>query len=109
MFIYTKKFDREWADQNLTNEDQHQLENFLLVNPVAGKMMEGTGGLRKVRWNSEGSGKSGGVRILYIDMPATQIICMVDLFPKNEKDNLTKDEKNKIKRVVKQIVEELGQ
>jgi hypothetical protein len=108
MFVYAKKFDREWDALGLTAEDLRKLEDALLEHPALGRMMEGTGGLRKVRWNLEGGGKSGGVRVLYIDMPTAQIICMIDLFPKNEKDNLTKDEKNKIKKVVKLIVEELG-
>jgi hypothetical protein len=84
-FIYTKKFDREWAHQNLTAEDQRRLEMYLLENTEAGTVMQGTGGLRKVRWNLAGQGKSGGIRVLYIDLPHTRIICMVDLFSKNEK------------------------
>jgi hypothetical protein len=107
-FIYTRKFDREWAAQNLTDEDQRQLEALLLENPDIGDRIRGAGGLRKVRWNLAGKGKSGGIRVLYIDLPHTQLICMVDLFSKNEKENLSQAERNEIKKVVKLITEELG-
>jgi hypothetical protein len=53
-------------------------------------------------------GKSGGIRVLYIDVPHTQTICMVDLFPKDEKENLSQAERNNIKKIAKIIIEELG-
>jgi hypothetical protein len=107
-FVYTRKFDREWANRNLTDEDQRHLEMFLLEAPDSGNIMRGTGGLRKIRWNVFGKGKSGGIRVLYIDLPHTQIICMVDLFPKDEKENLSQAERNGIKKIVKIIMEEFG-
>ncbi|GHT61015.1 hypothetical protein FACS1894109_19230 [Spirochaetia bacterium] len=79
-----------------------------MENPDIGDMIRGTGGLRKIRWNLLGKGKSGGIRVLYIDLPHTQLICMVDLFPKNEKENLSQAERNEIKKTVKLITEELG-
>jgi hypothetical protein len=50
---------------------------------------------------------TGGIRVLYIDLDSIQIICMIDLFPKGEKENLSKTERNEIKKVVKGIQEEL--
>ena len=42
-----------------------QLQNFLIEQPDAGDLIEGTGGLRKVRWKLPGTGKRGGVRVIY--------------------------------------------
>jgi mRNA-degrading endonuclease RelE of RelBE toxin-antitoxin system len=106
-FIYTRKFDKEWQKLNLTGESLRQLELHLMENPDTGDIMQGTGGLRKIRWSLAGRGKSGGIRVLYIDLTDRQIICMVDLFPKDEKENLSQAERNAIKQVVKIIEEEL--
>ncbi|GHT74095.1 toxin RelE [Spirochaetia bacterium] len=106
-FIYTKKFDKEWEKQSLTDEDLRQLELYLIENPDIGDIMQGTGGLRKIRWSLVGRGKSGGIRVLYIDLTDRQLICMIDLFPKDEKENLSKAERNAIKQIVKIIAEEL--
>jgi hypothetical protein len=105
-FVYTRKFDKEWNNLGLDDDDLRPLENYLLENPEAGKIMEGTGGLRKLRWVLPNTGKSGGIRILYIDFIFSGKICMVDLFPKATKDNLSQIEKNEIKRIVKAIGEE---
>ena len=106
-FIYTPKFDREWKRLGLNDNDLGLLEAYLLENPAAGKIIEGTGGIRKARWALPNIGKSGGVRVLYIDFVFHDKIIMFDLFPKDEKENLTQAEKNALKQVVKAMGEEL--
>jgi len=106
-FIYTVKFDKKWKDAGLDDDDLRLFEIFLLENPAAGKIMEGTGGLRKVRWALPSAGKSGGIRALYIDFLMVEKIIAIDLFSKDEKENLTKSERNNIKKVVKSIGEEI--
>jgi hypothetical protein len=104
-FIYTAKFDKEWAALGLTDNDLQPLEKHLLENPQAGMIMEGTGGIRKMRWVLPDRGKSGGIRILYLDYIFSEKICMFDLFPKDLKDNLTAAEKAALKKIVKVIGE----
>jgi len=106
-FVYTQKFDREWRSIGLNDEDLLLLELFLLENPTAGRIMQGTGGIRKLRWALPDSGKSGGIRVLYIDFIVSEKICIFDLFPKAEKGNLTQTEKTALKQIVKAIGEEL--
>jgi len=105
-FLYTMKFDREWKNAGLIDDDLRLLELFLLENPSAGRIMQGTGGIRKLRWALPDSGKSGGVRVLYIDFIIYDKICMFDLFIKAEKENLSQAEKAALKQVVKAIGEE---
>jgi len=105
-FIYTSKFDREWQKLGLNDDDLCHLETHLLENPTAGAIMEGTGGIRKMRWVLPHTGKSGGIRVLYIDYIFSEKICMFDLFSKDEKDNLTLSEKKALKKIVKAIGEE---
>ena len=75
----------------------------MLENPKAGDVMKGTGGLRKVRFAFPGSGKSGSVRVCYIDIEGVLEIHLIDVFAKNEKENLSKAERNAIRIVVEQI------
>jgi len=106
-FVYTQKFDREWKNVGLNDDDLLLLELFLLENPDAGKIMQGTGGIRKLRWALPDRGKSGGVRVLYIDFIISEKICIFDLFSKAKKENLTQTEKTALKQIVKTIGEEL--
>ena len=43
-------FDKQWRDAKLTDEQLNDLEVFLCEHPDAGDMVQGTGGLRKLRW-----------------------------------------------------------
>ncbi|MDR2648854.1 MAG: addiction module toxin RelE [Clostridiales bacterium] len=107
-FIYMPIFERKWESLGYTDEDLRQVELYLLANPVAGDIIQGTGGLRKIRWFGHNKGKRGGLRILYINFIYTEKICMLDLFTKDEKSNLSKAERNMIKHVVKMIGDEFG-
>ena len=92
----------------MTDEDCALLEQFLLENPEVGVMMQGTGGIRKLRWALPSTGKSGGVRILYIDYIVQETIVVFDLFTKNEKDNLSDSERAELKSIVKTLGKELS-
>ncbi len=65
--------------------------------------MEGTGGIKKFRWALEGRGKSGGARIIYLDIVFAAHIYLLTAFPKNEKANLSKAERNQMKIIVSAI------
>ena len=62
--------------------------------------MEGTGGVRKVRFAIGGRGKSGGVRVVYYFHSEAMPVYLLTLFAKNEKANLTKAERNALARLV---------
>jgi len=49
----------------LSDDEYKELQEHLIERPDVGTVIEGTGGLRKVRWAAKGGGKSGGVRIIY--------------------------------------------
>lgn len=106
-FVYMRKFDREWERLGLDDSTLAQLEDYLMDNPDAGNVIVGTGGLKKVRWALPHTGKSGGIRVLYIDFIFDSVIYMIDLFPKDEKENISQAERNNIKQIIKTIGEEL--
>lgn len=66
----------------------------MAVYPEAGVIMEGTGGIRKLRWATENSGKSGGVRVIYYYYNETMPLYLIAMFKKSEKANLNKSERN---------------
>jgi hypothetical protein len=102
-FYEMKHFTKKWQDLGFTDDELSQLQQVLLENPKAGDVMKGTGGLRKVRFAFQGSGKSGSVRVCYIDIEGVLEIHLIDVFAKNEKENLSKAERNEIRIVVEQI------
>ena len=102
-FYEMKHFTKKWQDLGFTDDELSQLQQVLPENPKAGDVMKGTGGLRKVRFAFPGSGKSGSVRVCYIDIEGVLEIHLIDVFAKNEKENLSKAERNAIRIVVEQI------
>lgn len=104
-FIETKTFTRKlfkiW-DEGLYFE----LQEALLQNPDFGDLIPHGGGLRKVRWKAEGRGKRGGVRIIYFWAIRRDIILFLDVFPKNVKADLSRDE---LKSLAATRREEIGE
>ena len=62
--------------------------------------MRETGGVRKMRFAFEDRGKSGSVRVIYIDFEVYEKIFLLTAYPKSEKDNLSKAEKNEFRQIV---------
>ena len=85
----------------LTNEEYRNLQNELIVNPGKGKIIKGSGGLRKLRWGISGRGKSGGVRIIYYWILNKETILMLLVYAKSEQDNLTPAQLKVLKALVK--------
>lgn len=76
-------------------------------NPECGDMIVGTGGVRKVRFAREGRGKSGSYRIVYYFCNDTIPVFLITCFSKSDKGNISKSEKNTIKKLV-QLLNQYG-
>ncbi len=70
--------------------------------------MEGTGGIRKVRFPIENRGKSSSVRVCYTDFEEYEVTYLITAFTKNEQENLSASEKAVLKKLVKALKEEAG-
>lgn len=79
----------------------------MLLDPKTGAVMKDTGGIRKMRFAFEHRGKSGSVRIIYIDFEVYEKIYLLTAYPKNEKDNLSKAERNDLRELVKVLENQL--
>ena len=105
-FIEVPIFTKRWKEIGLGDDELKLLQIMLLKNPESGKIMEGTGGIRKVRFPLENRGKSGSVRVCYTDFAEYEVIYLITAFEKKEQENLTMEEKNAIKKLVKALKEE---
>lgn len=94
--VFTKLIDQ------LMDDDQYrELQELLIENPEFGDLIQGSGGLRKIRWKLTGRGKRGGVRVIYYWAVSTDQIRMLYVYSKSDQENLTKDQL----KVLRQIVE----
>lgn len=87
---------------------RESLINYLAAHPKAGDLMEGTGGIRKFRWKREGSGKSGGARVIYYYYNDNYPLFIVTAFKKSKKINLSKEERNTLAKFVRILIETYG-
>ena len=67
IFVELPSFRSDWKALGLTDADLRRLQEELLANPNVGVVMQGTGGVRKMRFAFENRGKSGSVRVIYVD------------------------------------------
>lgn len=87
--------------RGLVDDDElFALMDWMAVHPDAGKVIPGSGGLRKVRWAAKGHGKRGGVRVIYFWWMADDRILLLDVYAKGKQEDLTAGEIEKLKRKV---------
>lgn len=102
-FIVLPSFLMKWKHLQLDESDMRRLEQDLLANPKVGAVIRGTGGIRKMRFAYQDKGKSGSLRIIYVDFEIYEKIYLVDVYQKADKDNLTQEERNNMKQIVELI------
>jgi len=98
VFIETPVFTRQ-VRELLSDEAYAAFQWHLALNPRAGEVIQGTGGLRKVRWSVPGSGKRGGVRVIYFHVAAGAQVRLLLIYRKGVKDDLTAAEKKTLRRL----------
>ena len=102
--IETPSFLRD-AKPLMDEAERLEIISFLARNPAAGDVLQGTGGIRKVRYAREGGGKSGGYRVVYFYHSPGIPLFALNIFAKNEKDNISPAERNSLKELSVLLVE----
>lgn len=92
----------------LGNEGFETLLELLARRPRAGRLIQGTGGLRKVRIARPGHGKSGSTRVIYYYHNAHKPILLLLIYAKASQENLTSGQKTRLKKYVNEIINEFG-
>lgn len=106
-FVELPFFIKKWKAMGLDDKDLKRLQEELIADPKVGAAMQGTGGIRKMRFAFEKRGKSGSVRVIYVDFEVYEKIFLITAYPKNEKDNLTQSERNELKQMIHILEQQL--
>jgi hypothetical protein len=90
------------------DENYADLQNLLMEDPEHGKVIPGCGGLRKVRLADpkRGKGKRGGARVLYLHVSEADWIFLIDVYDKNDKEDLSAQEKKVLRALTEQLRDE---
>jgi len=99
VIIETSVFARRVQDL-LTDEEYRELQVALINRPTTGTLIQGSGGLRKVRWALPGRGKRGGARVIYDWAVEQGQLLMLFLFAKNERDDLSPAQRKTLRQIV---------
>ena len=100
-FQETSWFTR-WVVESLEDDDYREFQNFLAQNPLAGDLIRGGGGIRKVRLALPGKGKSGGARVIYYYAAQKTLILFLYAFAKANQGNLNADQVKALRKIVKE-------
>lgn len=83
-----------------SDEEYQQMQAFLLRNPGQGKVIQGSGGIRKMEWRLGTHGKKGGIRVIYYWQVSAEQIYLLYLYPKNVQEDLTKEQLRNLRKLV---------
>ena len=98
-FIETSLFTRIVYDY-LSEDEYLGLQVYLLQHPESGKIIRGSGGIRKIRWAYQGKGKSGGLRVIYYCKISKDEIWLLTVYAKSEQETIPG-------HILKKIAEEI--
>ena len=90
----------------LPDDEFRAFQEILINDPEAGDTISGTGGFRKIRWSRPGTGKRGGVRVIYF-LATREIIYLVLAYPKHTKASLSAAEKNELRKLTRRLKNEV--
>ena len=102
-FVETTIFTKRWKELDLTDDDLLKLQNHLMKNPDSGDIIVGSGGARKIRFALPHKGKSGGARVIYVDIIHKAHIHLLMCYPKSKQDNLTEEQSKRIGQLTKSL------
>jgi hypothetical protein len=106
-FVRLLEFEKQCKGIGLIEENIKEIENAIMAHPAIGDVIQGTGGLRKFRMPLDNVGKSGGIRVIYIDFIKFEKIYLITTYAKSDLESLTKAECNELKALVKVLESEL--
>lgn len=102
LFIETSTFANE-LPRHFDDDAYAALQAFLSVNPEAGDVIRGTGGIRKIRWTMPRRGKRSGSRVVSYWLAPGERVYLLTLYAKGVKDDLTAAERGEWRKAVEAI------
>lgn len=101
IFIETSVFTRH-LEKLMSDEEYRLLQKELLANPGKGDLIRNSGGIRKIRWATEGRGKRGGLRIIYYWAVSEHQIYMLYVYPKTKQEDLAPAQLKALRRIIEE-------
>lgn len=105
--VETKPFERSaaaiWAEA-----ERAEFVDFIARNPEAGDVIPDTGGVRKIRWMRQGSGKRGGARIIYFYHRPEMPLYLLLIYAKAQRTDMTPEEKKVVRRLAGELKARFG-
>jgi len=98
---------RKVLDDNGVSDRQIRDMQYAIMHG-AGKTMAGTGGVKKIRCGAAGRGKSGGVRVVFADYPATGKTFLLAALGKSDRENFTQAERNELRELKRALDRMVG-
>ena len=108
-FVELPIFRAKWKALGLDDTDLRRLQEEILIDPKVGAVMQETGGIRKMRFAFEHRGKSGSIRVIYVDFEVYEKVYLITAYQKSEKDNLTKGERNELRQLITILEQQLAE
>lgn len=106
--VETPEFIKQ-ATALMDDSSRKEFIDFIAENPLKGDLIVGTGGARKIRWAGHAhQGKRGGVRVIYHYHNENIPIFLFTVYAKNQRANITADEKKTLQRIIQSIVKTYG-
>ena len=102
--VETPTFQRLWPDY-WTEDERGEFASWLALTPDAGDLVPGSGGVRKVRRSRKGSGKRGGVRVVYFNRFANGEIWLLLIYAKSVQDNIAAGVLRELKKEIENAVD----
>jgi hypothetical protein len=103
LFIETPIFTKLVTDL-MPDDEYRKIQLALVLRPEAGKIIPGSSGLRKIRWKSSGSGKRGGLRLIYFWDVQEDRIYMFLIYKKSKQEDLTPNQLKILRNLVKEFL-----
>lgn len=103
----TQLFIRQAADV-WNDAERNAFIDFIAANPEEGDMIPDTGGIRKIRWSRQGSGKRGGVRVIYFYHDPAMPLYLLMVYAKARQGDLSPDEKRRVQSLVTALKQSHG-
>lgn len=91
-----------------TDDERLEFIDFIARNPEAGDLIPASGGVRKIRWGRQGSGKRGGVRVIYFYHDPAMPLYLLMIYAKSQRDDLSSDARRTVQGLVARLKEAYG-
>ena len=109
LFIEANSFTSDFRNYFYDDEIYGEFQSELAAQPEKGQVIAGATPLRKIRWADKrrGMGKRGGLRVIYLHIPDLNILYLLDVYGKDEAEDLSKAEKVELQSMSRDLIREL--